>query len=132
MTKEKLSQLHYLKMEIIYLQERILELETLATSGNSNVNLVPDGVVFKDKVGAFVAQIADLKTRLQASLRRCFEEIQKLNRYIESIENSEIRVIFEMRYIEAMSWRKIASKLNYQDESIPRKRHDRFLFRKEN
>lgn len=51
----------------------------------------------------------------------------RINRFIESVRDSEIRMILTLRYIQNLSWKKIALTIHYQDESVPRKRHDRFL-----
>ncbi len=43
------------------------------------------------------------------------------------IEDSEIRRIFTLYYIKGYAWRRVARELGYADESVPRKKHDRYL-----
>lgn len=45
---------------------------------------------------------------LQERQRRCETKMLEIERYIDSIKDSELRQIFEMRYIEGMKLREIA------------------------
>lgn len=127
MTKKELSQLYYLKKEIRQQQKRLQELETAATSCTSKITGMPHGTWINDKISKYAAQIADLKGLLDLNLKKCFYELNRINRFIESVEDSEIRMILTLRYTQNLSWRNIATTMNYQDESVPRKLHDRFL-----
>ena len=69
MTKKELSQLYYLKKEIRAQQQRIKELETVASSCTSNINGLPSGKGVSDKIGNYAAQIADLKSLLDLNLK---------------------------------------------------------------
>jgi len=128
MTKKELSQLYYLNREIIGLQNRIHELECLATSCTSKITGMPHVQGAYDKLGRYAAEIADLKCLLDLSLKRCFYELNRLNRYIESIADSEIRQILSLRYVNGLSWNQIANSINVDaTEDSVRKRHDRYL-----
>lgn len=108
MTKQELSQLYYLNREIEHLKGRITELECIATSSNSRITGMPHATDISDKVGKYAAEIADLKELLDLNLKKCFYELNRLNRYIESIEDSQIRMIMTLRYVNGLSWRQIA------------------------
>ena len=127
MTKKELSQLYYLKKEIKEQQKRLEELETLATACTARITGMPHGTGINDKIGKYAAQIADLKGLLDLNLKKCFYELNRINRFIESVQDSEIRMILTLRYMQNLSWSRVAKTMNYQDESVPRKRHDRFL-----
>ena len=108
MTKQELSQLYYLNREIEHLKDRITELECIATSSTSRITGMPHATDISDKVGKYAAEIADLKELLDLNLKKCFYELNRLNRYIESIEDSQIRMIMTLRYVNGLSWRQIA------------------------
>ena len=127
MTEKELSQLYYLKKEIKEQQRRLSELEAAATNCTAKITGIPCGKGISDKIGNYASQIADLRALLDLNLKKCFYELNRLNRYIDTIEDSEMKLIFSLRYINGMSWQKIAFAINYQDESVPRKRHNRFL-----
>ena len=127
MSVRDLKNLYYLKKEIKEQQRRIAELEAAATKCTANISGMPTGKGISDKVGQYAAQIADLKALLDLNLKKSFYEFNRLTRYIESIEDSEMKLIFSLRYIQNMRWHAIARAINCYDESVPRKKHNRFL-----
>lgn len=69
-------------------------------------------------------------TRLIIKLDRLKKQKERIERFVDSIDDSLTRRIFEYRYLtgkKIMSWQKIAYKINTYDEQYPRKIHDRFL-----
>lgn len=127
MTKQELSQLYYLNREIEQLKNRIVELECVATSTSSRITGMPHASGISDKVGKYAAEITDLKELLDLNLKKCFYELNRLNRYIESIEDSEMRLIMSLRYINGLSWQQVAFSIGEHDEQYPRRKHNKFL-----
>ncbi|MEW8994419.1 hypothetical protein [Clostridium sp.] len=127
MTKQELSQLYYLNREIEHLKDRITELECIATSSTSRITGMPHATDISDKVGKYAAEIADLKELLDLNLKKCFYELNRLNRYIESIEDSQMRMILSLRYINGLSWQQVAFSIGEHDEQYPRRKHNVFL-----
>jgi len=108
MTKRELSQLYYLNREIEHIKNRIAELECIATSATLNITGMPHTSGVSDKVGKYAAEIADLKELLDLNLKKCFYELNRINRYIESLEDSQIRMIVSLRYINGLGWDQVA------------------------
>lgn len=108
MTKKELSQLYYLNREIVQLQARLSELEGLATSSTQKITGMPFGTGVSDMVGRYATEIADLKALLDLNLKKCFYELNKLNHYIESVEDVQMRMILSLRYINGLSWQQVA------------------------
>ena len=129
MTKKELSQLYYLKKEIRQQQKRLQELENAATSCTAKITGMPHGMGINDKISKYAAQIADLKGLLDLNLKKCFYELNRINRFIESVEDSEMRMILTLRYIQNLSWQKVAFAIGEYDEQYPRRRHNTFLKR---
>jgi len=128
MTKNELSQLYYLNREIEEIQKRIDELETAATSCTVRLTGMPHANGISDKIGKYTAEIADLKSLLDLNLKKCFYELNRLNRYINSIDNSEMRLILSLRYINGLGWEQVAASIStYASGDSVRKAHDRFL-----
>ena len=131
MTKKELSQLYCLKREIKEQQKRIKELEAAATSCSSKIDGLPSGTGISDKIGKYAVQIADLKSLLDLNLKKCFYELNRLNHSIQSVEDSQMRMILTLRYINGLTWRQIAKSLGViGDGSTERKKLNRFLRRK--
>lgn len=57
-------------------------------------------------------------------LQRRYDEIR---REIYSVKDTQVRLILIYRYIDGMSWQKVANRMNAPDESTPRKIHNRFF-----
>jgi len=108
MTKKELSQLYYLNREIEEQQKRLAELEVAATSSGTTITGMPKAHSVSDKLANYAIEIADLKALLDLNLKKCFYELNRLNRYINSIDDSQIRIILALRYINGLSWRQIA------------------------
>ena len=128
MTKHELSQLYYLNREIVQLQMRLEELEGLATSCTSHITGMPMVQGISDKIAKYAVEIADLKGILDLSLKRCFYELNRLNRYIESVKDVEVRLILSLRYVNGLGWNQVAASISpYATEDSIRMLHNRFL-----
>lgn len=122
----ELSQLYYLKKEIKELRRQISELES-AAGCTAKITGLPSGEVISDKIGEYAAQIADLRALLDLNLKKSLYELNQLNRYIESIEDTEIKLIFSLRYMNGMSWGEISKSIGtLGDDSTERKKHNRY------
>ncbi len=51
----------------------------------------------------------------------------EIETYINNIERSDIRQIFEHRYIDNMNWIQIQIAMGYKHENTARMKHDRFF-----
>ena len=51
----------------------------------------------------------------------------EIEKYINTIEDSALRQIFEHRYIDNMNWYQIQVAMKYDHEDKARKKHDKFL-----
>jgi len=127
MTKKELSQLYYLNREIEEQQFRLAELETVATSCTATITGLPRANNISDKLVEYAVEIADLKALLDINLKKCFYELNRLNRYIQSVDDSQMRLILSLRYINGLSWQQIAFSIGETDESYPRRKHNKFL-----
>lgn len=130
MTKKELSQLYWLNREIEEQQRRLQELECMATSCTSRITGMPHSSNMVDKLSRYVAEIADLRGLIDLNIKRCFYELNRLNRFINSIEDSQMRMILSLRYINGLPWNQIAASIGGNTEGSVRKAHDRYLKRK--
>ncbi|WP_373897798.1 DNA polymerase [Haloimpatiens sp. FM7315] len=110
------------------IQKRIDELEITATSCTARLTGMPHASGVLDKIGKYTAEIVDLKSLLDLNLKKCFYELNRLNRYINSVNNSEMRLILSLRYINGLEWDQVAASISpYASGDSVRKAHDRFL-----
>jgi len=127
MTKRELSQLYYLNREIEEQQRRLEELECLATSCTSRITGMPKSPNITDKLSKYAAEIADLRGLIDLNIKKCFYELNRLNRYISTVPDSQMRQILSLRYINGLTWQQIAFSIGEYDESYVRRKHNKFL-----
>ncbi len=128
MTRNELKELSKLNAEAKLISDRIEELEALSNSTATALGGLPCSKVFLENASNFSDRIKKLKDRYNKKLKECFDTIDKLNDFIESIPDSELRMIFSLRYINNMPWQALAWHLGFDgDGSTERKKHDRYL-----
>lgn len=127
MTDKELSQLYYLKKEIKIQRKRLASLESKAEGCTYRMTGMPHLAQTFDKVGRLAAQIADLKACLKFNLEKHVLELNRLEKFIQNVEDSQMRTILTLRYIKCWGWRRIAFELGRYDEQYPRKKCQVFL-----
>ena len=127
MTKKELSQLYYLQREIASDEQRLIELETAATSTTGRMGGISGGGKISDKT-AIAVEIADLKTIIQAKKDMCIARYNQIMRYVAGVDDSLIRQIITYRHIDMMKWQDIAQKIGGgNSEDGLRKLYTRYL-----
>lgn len=120
MTKQELSQLYWLNREIAEDKRRLAELST----GTGQVA----GLPFLEDAESARENLETAKELLEAKMQVAFAEYNRLNRYIASVEDSFLRQILALRYVNGLSWTAVAMHMGGGNtgDSV-RKAHDRFL-----
>ena len=127
-SKRELSQLYYLSREVEQDRKRLEELEAAAQGSTQQITGMPRATNLSDKVGKYAAEIADLRSVIERKVQRCWRELRSLNRYIASVEDSQMRQILTLRYINHMTWQQVASAMgNYNTADNLRMQHNKFL-----
>lgn len=129
MTKEGLEQYCKLKKEIAYLQKRLdklYEKEVPVVSGKVQASEPQYPCIMRRvSVKMHDPEVNDSRKKIIALLgereQRCNEKILEIEKYIDSIEDSELRQLFELRYIEGMKLREIADVMNLELSGIGKK-----------
>lgn len=125
MTKEELSSYYYLKKEIKQIEERIKEIDDTFLSANK-IN----GMRYEKRLSNPQEQrmilIEKYDKRLEEKKDEALKELMKIEDFIDSINEPEIRMIFRYRYIELMEWNKIAMLVHMSERTVFRK-HKKIL-----
>lgn len=120
MTKKELEQYCKLKKEVAYLQKRLDKLydkEVPEISGKVQASApYYPCIMQRVSVQMYEPKANDARneviTILEDRQRRCEEKMLEVERYIDKIEDAELRQIFEMRYMEGRKLREIADEVN--------------------
>ena len=131
MTKEKLNQLSWLKLEIEELSNRIRKIEHALSGRTTRIDSMPWIGGSKDIIGDLVPQLGDLRGILLESRARAMVECTRLQTFITEIEDSQIRLIFTLRYLDNLSWHQVAWRLGGNTADSVRMMHNRYLARLE-
>lgn len=118
MTLKELSQLYHLNREIKQYENRIKELEALADGTSQNITGMPSGGGMIDKVGQIATDIAYYKSQIELNKQKCWNELNRLNAYIQSIDDSLTRQIFTLRFINGESWMGVADIIGSSEYSV--------------
>lgn len=123
MTKEELSRYYYLKKEIKQIEERIKEIDDTFLSAN-RIN----GMRYEKRLSNPQEQrmilIEKYDKRLEEKKDEALKELMKIETFIDSINDPEIRMIFRYRYIELMEWNKIVMLVHMSERTIYRKHRE--------
>ena len=127
MTKERLNQLGWLKLEIEELANRIRRIESALSGRASRI----DGMAWlggaKDFMGDLAPELCDLKDRLNERKSAALTEGAELQSFIATIDDSLVRLIFTLRYIDGLSWHQVAWRLGGNTSDSVRMTHNRYL-----
>lgn len=117
MGKEQLKQIKYLKSEISILKKQIEELDyTIVTDkvkGSTpyfpyiECNIKISGIDYYD----YERRIKRLKRKLQRRINELMDLIEETNDYIGSIDDSLVRQVLTLRYINGLSWELVAASI---------------------
>ena len=131
MTKERLSQLSWLKLEIEELSGRIRRIENVLSGRAARIDGMSWAGGQKDMVGDLVPQLADLRDQLARSRECAMAEYAQIQAFIAQIDDSQTRLIFTLRYMDGLSWHQVAWRLGGNTADSVRMTHNRYLARLE-
>ena len=126
----RLSQLGCLKREVDELSQRIARLETEAMGGVGRITGMPGARRTADRTAEFAVRLAEVRGRMERRRLDCMEELGRLYAFIDDADDSLIRQILAARYIDGLSWQRIAMRIDEGDEQVPRRLHNRYLQKK--
>ena len=103
------------------------QLKAIAESTTAQLSDMPHASGANDKIGKTAAEIADIKALIQLKIQEYWHEYNRLMRYINDIDDSLVRQIMTLRYINGMKWNAVADTIGGNTDDSVRKMHDRYL-----
>lgn len=127
MTKENLKRYRGLLTEVNLLKKQLekIEPEFVRDSVNGSTSQFPYTnhkvhIEGYDLEG-YKRKVARMNRRIVNKMNELVEEKDRLIEFIYGIENSELRQIFIYKYIDGLTWKEIADKMNYGVTAIRNK-----------
>ena len=133
MDKRLFKQINYMRKEIKYYEEKVRRLKSLKQ------DIVIDSVQASSKEFPYTRHTAIIEgistnkglkkySKMLDSYQKRLEKLLiNLTYEINHIQDSEMRLLIQYRYIDNYSFAKIQVKMEYPSEDIPRKKLERFL-----
>ena len=126
MRSRDLEQYRSLKREVEILEKELHKI-TNQSPYSMNFNGMPRSGKIADKTGEMAALVADIEVMLKDRKYKCLYLRKKIERFVDSIEDSETRTIVRLRAIDNLSWQDIAIKLGKSDKAYPKRRYYRVV-----
>lgn len=132
--KEQLSQLRYLKKEVLLLQNQIENIDYKITTDSVEGSL-PTFPYTKHTIKItgideqdYKRKIDRLKNQLLNRVKELISLVDETNKYIDKIDDSLIRQIMMLRYVNGLTWEQVATDIggNNSADSV-RKAAERYL-----
>ena len=114
MTEEELSKFYHLQQEIADLNKRKKEIEE--TGGISGVKYREVDVMSTRVNKTILDKLSNILDKLTERRISALEEYMKIERYIESVEDIEIRRIMQYRYLDLKKWKEIDKIMHYAED----------------
>lgn len=119
--KEYLKQAFYLDKRINSKLEQVESLNALATKATSTLSDMPkDPNRGTSRLGDTIAKIIDLQEEINKDIDKLVDLKAELVGTIKIIDNKELQLILEKRYLCFETWEKIAVEMSYDIRHIHR------------
>lgn len=136
MTKNQLMEYRDLQKEIKWLLKRVEKLQD--TNSNRLFDTVTGSYLdfpysqHQIKIEGFDSKkrnssIDKLESILAQQVSKSVQKTIDIAEFICKIESVKLRMIFEYRYYDLLTWQQIAYKIGVTDESYPRRLHDKYF-----
>lgn len=121
MNKTKLSKYYFLTIEIKDLEERIATIQSTLI-GASKITGMPHSTRTKNKsqVEKKTELLVTLKNKLERRKAKALKRMIEIEDFLISIEDVEIRMIFNKRYLELKKWEDISNEMNMSERHVIR------------
>ena len=120
---KRLNKLFWLKKEIEQIEMQIKELTVLSAMA---MNGMPSGNSVSSPVEKFYDRLDKLRKKLQAKLNEYITEKERIEEYIENIEDAEVRVIARLRFIDNEDFQTIGNEM-YMDRTTAYRKLKKYL-----
>ncbi|MDF2543470.1 MAG: hypothetical protein K0S47_3188 [Herbinix sp.] len=126
LTEKELNQLHWINKEIGVLKKQKEELESQSYCKGQEITGMPFGSGTTDKVGNRAIAIQEINELYEIKLKELYVVRGRIERYINTVEGAELRLILRLRCINNLSWEQIAIETGYERTTVSKKYRNHF------
>lgn len=118
MTLKELSKLYYLKKLIDRDELRLLELKSKLGPGAMQITGMPrGGGGAKNKIEEVVPLAIEIEQKITEERNQYIAEQRRIEEYLNSIDDYQIRLIMLHRFVDLLRWEQIAAKIGGNNTS---------------
>jgi len=121
MTYKELNSLFYIRKRIKQLRRRIIELTNEDGLKGANYDGMPHGSGVSSPVENIALKKAELIEQYNATLETEIRKEKEISAYIEAVEDSEIKLIMELRFLRFMTYEQIAAEIHLERTTVSKK-----------
>ena len=121
MTEKELSQIHYINIEIRMITEELARLNNKSIIKGQEITGMPFVSGTSDKVADIATEKAELEMLLETNIKKLYLVRNKTERFLQTIDDAEIRLIIRLRAINDMGWREIGELVGMERTTVSKK-----------
>lgn len=120
-TEKELNQLHYINKEIEVLKDQLDELKSRSIIKGQEITGMPFVSGTSDKTASIAVAIREVEELYEIKLRELYLVRGRIERYINTVEDGELRLIIRLRCINNMRWDDIGDEMGMDRRTASRK-----------
>lgn len=113
-----LNKLYYLKIEIENIKE---EIKSIPAMNASQITGMPHGSGISSPVLSYVLKKEALVEKLNQLIAKYTDELVRIESIIEKIDDTEVKAIARMRFVQCLKWEEIGEKVHLERTTCAKK-----------
>ena len=109
MDKKTLGRLFWIPKQIDQKRREIQRIWDRLTAISPNLSGMPHGGGVHDKLGEGVPELIDKKKELEETCRKLQAEEDRINEWIDQVDDLQVQLFISLRYRERMPWNEVAN-----------------------
>ncbi|MDE7309808.1 MAG: sigma-70 family RNA polymerase sigma factor [Lachnospiraceae bacterium] len=121
MTVEEINSIYYINKEIEKIQKELYDLKNKNFYGKNILTGMPKGNWDDDIFSDYAEDIKTHEDMLHYNLKMLYVERKKMEEFLASIEDAELKIIIRLRAVNNMKWEEIGEELGMDRRTASRK-----------
>lgn len=126
MSVEELSQIYYINKEIKSLQRELAELKQKNFYKPNIITDMPRGGKGEEQNLEYVNDIMMIEDLISYSLRKLQYQRKKVEEFLDTVEDAELRLIMRLRAVNNMCWEDIGEEIGKDRRTVSKKFYNYF------
>lgn len=126
MKLDELNEIFYINKEIEQLYKELANLKQQSFVKPISISDMPKGGGNTDLMTEYVSEKLEIENMINYALIKLQRERKKVEKFLMTVENAELRLIIRLRCINNMKWGEIANEIGYERTTVSKKFYDYF------